>query len=163
MVIISNGFSKFHLSVAAEELCRRGKLAMLLTGAYPTGRARQILDLWPLKRSSKAQRLLARGQTIDDSLVVHLWIPESLHAMGQIMKRRETLSDIAGFLDIISLRAYGRQAVEHVQRAAKKGARIYHCQAGFGHGSVQVAKAAGLVTIGHHSIAHPANVCHSGA
>jgi glycosyltransferase involved in cell wall biosynthesis len=156
MVIISNGFSKFHLAVAAEELFKRSKLTMLITGAYPTGRARRILHLWPLKTSSKALRLLARGQKIDDRLVVPLWFPESMHALGQVLKNRPDLLGFVNFFNVASLKAYGRQATKHVLKAAKNGARVYHYRAGFGHESVQAAKAYGMMTICDYSIAHPA-------
>ena len=157
MVIISNGFSKFHLAVAAEELFNRSYLSMFLTGAYPKQNIRKVLRFGPLRRSRKIFRLEARGQNFDDRLVVPLWLPESLHATGLFLRRKGLgPRRIVDILNNKSLMAYGRQATRHILKAATKGVRIYHYRAGFGHESVQAAKAFQMVTICDHSIAHPA-------
>ena len=156
MVVISNGFSKFHLAVAAEELFKRSRLSLLITGAYPTRRARQLVELWPLRRSRMFQRLLARRQDIDEQLITPFWFPESMHSLGKMLsKGRSDIFGLANFLIITSVSAYGRQSTKHVINAAENGARVYHYRAGFGHESVQAAKASGMITICDHSIAHP--------
>lgn len=156
MIVISNGFSKFHLAVAAEELFNRAYLSMFLTGAYPAQNIKKVLRFGPLRKSEKFLRLEARGQNIDDRLVVPLWFPESLHAAGLFLRKKNWGPPrIVGLLNNKSLMAYGRQATKHVLKAAAKGARIYHYRAGFGHESVQAAKHVGIFTICDHSIAHP--------
>lgn len=157
MVIISNGFNKFHLAVAAEELFNRSYLSMFLTGVYPTQKIRKVLRFCPLRKFKKLLRLEARDQNLDNRLVVPLWLPESLHTAGLFLRRKSLgLDSIVDFLNEKSLISYGRQAIKHVLKAAARGARIYHYRAGFGHESVQAAKAANMVTICDHSIAHPA-------
>ena len=156
MIVISNGFSKFHLAVAAEELFNRSYLSMFLTGAYPAQNIKKVLRFGPLRKSEKFLRLEARGQNIDDRLVVPLWFPESLYAAGLFLRKKNWGPPrIVDLLNNKSLMAYGRQATKHVLKAAAMGARIYHYRAGFGHESVQAAKHAGIFTICDHSIAHP--------
>ncbi|MGB6829393.1 MAG: hypothetical protein WBE41_15200, partial [Terracidiphilus sp.] len=79
MVIISNGFSKFHLSVAASEANRRGILSAFLTGAYSTALVRSVLSLPGLRSNPKLNRLLARAEPIDDNRVHALFLPELMY------------------------------------------------------------------------------------
>jgi glycosyltransferase involved in cell wall biosynthesis len=150
MVIISNGFSKFYLSVAAVEADQRHLLTCLLTGAYPTPLVRQILSLPYLRSRPKARRLAARREPIADSLVHALFTSESLYEFGRLRQSSAIMVD--------SLRLYGWSAIHHIKRAAAKGARIYHFRAGFGGESVEVARRLGMFILCDHSIAHPATV-----
>jgi glycosyltransferase involved in cell wall biosynthesis len=147
MVIISNGFSKFHLSVAAAEADRRHLLSFFLTGAYPTLLIRKILSLPLLRASSRLDRLAARGEEIADNLVHPLFSSEALDLLGSVLNSEA--------IQIRAFRHYGRSAIRHVERAASSGARIYHYRAGFGGASVETAKKCGLFTLCDHSIAHP--------
>ncbi len=155
MVIISNGFSKFYLAVAAAEAHRRGVLARFITGAYPTSSVRRLAACSGLVASRKFSRLLARGEDIPDDLVNALPLPEAVHqAAGKLLTRSLTRT-IAGRLNVLSLRLYGRQAIRYVRQAATH-AGLYHYRAGFGHESARVAKSLGMLTLCDHSIAHPA-------
>src|SRR5579871_1509197 len=78
MVIVSNGFQKFHLSVAAAEAYKRGALSSYLTGAYPTPAVRGFLSLPFFRTSAKAKRLLARHDEIPESLVHALFSAKAL-------------------------------------------------------------------------------------
>lgn len=147
MVIISNGFTKFHLSVAAAEADRRHLLTCFLTGAYPTLLVRKILSLPFLRARSKLNRLSARGEEIADNLVHPLFSSEALDVLGSVLHREA--------IQIHAFRLYGRSAIRHVKQAAAEGARIYHYRAGFGGESVETAKQCGLFTLCDHSIAHP--------
>jgi glycosyltransferase involved in cell wall biosynthesis len=148
MVLISNGFSKFHLSIAAAEAERHGMLSGFITGAYPTPAIRKILNLPYIRTNPKAMRLKARQERIADPLVHALFSPEMLNAFGTVCKNETAV--VNGF----SL--FGRLATKHVERAAAEGARIYHYRAGCGGPSVETAKKLGMVTLCDHSIAHPA-------
>jgi len=150
MVIISNGFSKFHLSAAAAEAERRGLLSAFLTGAYPTPLIRSLLSLPGLRANRKLNRLAARVESLDDSRVHPIVLPEVLYHFGIGIKSESAL--------IGSLRAYGRAAIAHARRAAELGARIYHYRAGCGGDSLEVARSLGLFLLCDHSIAHPAVV-----
>jgi glycosyltransferase involved in cell wall biosynthesis len=148
MVIISNGFSKFHLSVAAAEADRRRLLSSFLTGAYPTPSLRRILALPGLLTNTKLNRLTQRGEQIDDRRVHPFFSAEALYALG-ILRGSDAMI-------VRSFCAYGHFAVHYVERAAADGARVYHYRAGFGGESVEVAKRLGLLALCDHSIAHPA-------
>jgi glycosyltransferase involved in cell wall biosynthesis len=150
MVIISNGFSKFFLAVAAAEAERRQLLSYFLTGAYPKPLARKILALPYLRTNAKAQRLSARREQISDELVHALFAAEALYALGLLRRNDATV--------VKSFRLYGWLATHHVERAAAKGARIYHYRAGFGGKSLEVARKLGMLLLCDHSIAHPAVV-----
>lgn len=155
MVIISNGFCKFHLAVAAAELHRRGLLSLLITGAYPTGFVRRLLNGSGLARNRKLGRLLARGEDIPHSRLRALWVPELFHQIAGKARHRPPFQKIGASLDAHSLRWYGRQATNPVEQAQSE-AQLYHYRAGFGHESVRAARKLGMVTLCDHSIVHPA-------
>jgi len=156
MVIVSNGFNKFHLSVAAEELHKRSQLSLFLTGAYPTDKISKILKRKTLKRSRKLARLLSRQQDIEERLIVPLWRSEFLHVVGQLIKKFSHASRFSTFMNLSSILQYGSQAIKHVRKAAANGAKVYHYRAGFGHKSVEVARDFGMIAICDYSIAHGA-------
>jgi glycosyltransferase involved in cell wall biosynthesis len=150
MVIISNGFSKFHLATAAAEADRRKTLSCFLTGAYPTPLARKILSLPYVRTCLRAQRLTARGESISDSAIRASFASEAVSILGASLHRDAIVVD--------AFRLYGWMATPHVERAATEGARIYHYRAGFGGASVEAAKKCGMFLLCDHSIAHPATV-----
>lgn len=167
VVIISNGFNKFHLAVAAVEAQRRDLLSCFITGAYPTPSVIDLAQFARRNNSKRARRLLDRGEDISDTKVRSLWLSEAIYQIGMTLRcigrprslvADETLQDIA-------FRQYGRHAAQVV--ASNKRAAIYHYRAGFGHESVKRAKSLGMVALCDHSIAHPATldylVTHGGA
>ena len=147
MVIISNGFSKFHLSVAAVEADRRGLLTSFLTGAYPTPLVRRLLALPAVRNHPKATRLFARGEQIADGRVHALFSSEALYAFGRLCHSES--------LNVDSFRFYGRSAIRLVERAAAEGARIYHFRSGFGGDSLEVARRLGMYLLCDHASPHP--------
>jgi glycosyltransferase involved in cell wall biosynthesis len=147
MVIISNGFSKFHLSVAAAEVDRRKLLTSFLTGAYPTPLVRKLLALPGVRNYPKGKRLSARGEQIAEGRVHALFSAEALYDFGRLCHSES--------LNVGSFQFYGRSAVRHVQRAAAEGARIYHFRSGFGGDSLEVARRLGMFLLCDHSSPHP--------
>ena len=156
MIIISNGYQKFHLAWAASEADRRGLLSVFITCAYPTKFVRRILTACGLTTNVKIRRLLAREEPISETRVVALWGPELLYQVSVRISRLPVAGHIGLKLHTMSMRWYGRSSVRIVINAAKQGAKVYHYRAGFGHKSVIVAKRLGLITLCDHSIAHPA-------
>jgi len=150
MVIISNGFSKFHLAVAAAEADRRKLLSSFLTGAYPTPLVRKLLSLPYLRTNAWARRLGARGEQISDKRVRALFLSDAVNFLGAVVKSQTVSVD--------AMRLYGWSAIHDVERAASEGARIYHYRAGFGGASVESARKRGMFLLCDHSIAHPATV-----
>jgi len=150
MVIISNGFSKFHLAVAAAEADRRKLLSSFLTGAYPTPMVRKLLSFPYLRTNAWARRLGARGEQISDKRVRAFFLSDAVNFLGAVVKSQTVSVD--------AMRLYGWSAIHHVERAAADGARIYHYRAGFGGASVESARKRGMVLLCDHSIAHPATI-----
>ncbi len=147
MVIISNGFSKFHLSVAAVEADRRGLLTSFLTGAYPTPLVRRLLALPAVRNHPKATRLSARGERIADDRVHALFWSEAMYAFGRLCYSEA--------VNVESFQFYGRSAIRHVQQAADQGARIYHFRSGFGGDSLEAARSLGMFLLCDHASPHP--------
>jgi glycosyltransferase involved in cell wall biosynthesis len=145
MVIISNGFNKFFMSVTAAEAYRRGLLSAFITGAYPTPGVQRMARLAGIDRTRKFSRLMARGDEIPTNLV---------HALPST----ELIPVVRPQWSAAAFRYYGLRACRFVRQAAERGARIYHYRSGFGLQSVQLAKRLGLFTLCDHSIAHPSMV-----
>lgn len=151
MVVVSNGFSKFHLATAAAEADRRGLLSAFLTGAYPTRLVRSILALPWLRSNPKLNRLKARAEQLDERLVHAFFLPELFYHLGIEFNEELVVS---------SYRSYARAAIRPIRHAAAQGARIYHYRAGMGGDSVAVAKGLGMIALCDHSLVHPALVEH---
>jgi glycosyltransferase involved in cell wall biosynthesis len=160
-VILSNGFSRFFLSRAAVELCRRDLLACFITGAFPTPFLRRICHLTTLHtRSATAARLLDRGELgLTDRLVRPLWFPELIHQLEALQRRVGPTTWLAreGIIADQACRLYAFQAAKYLNTTT---AHIYHYRAGFGHHSVPAAKRRGMLAVCDHSIPHPAVLAH---
>jgi glycosyltransferase involved in cell wall biosynthesis len=155
MIVISNGFNKFHLAVAAAEMERRGLLTTFMTGAYPPEWLPNLLHAIGLEGNAKLRRLIARKEAIGAHHIYSDWISEAVNVAGGYLKRMRPFAHAGDFLDRKSLQLYGRRAVRAVRVGSRDGGRIYHYRAGFGHASVNNAKEAGMVALCDHSIAHP--------
>lgn len=149
MVVMSNGFSRFHLATAAAQLAALGRLTLLITGPYPVPLVRRMLRVARLDRTSKGHRLLARIEAIDDPMVKSLWAGEAFYALGRLFRAREQALIVRG------MQAYGRSASGLLADAHRRGARIYHYRAGFGGASLETARQLGMTLICDHSIVHP--------
>jgi glycosyltransferase involved in cell wall biosynthesis len=155
VLVIANGFNKFHLALAAAEAHRRGLLTCFITGAYPTPLVRRALALGGLgRRNRRLARLAARREAIPDELVCPIWTAEAVYFVA--MAARNAARRSALRLNAWSFRYCGRHAVRSVRQAAARGARLYHYRSGFGHESVREARRLGMATLCDHSIAHPA-------
>jgi glycosyltransferase involved in cell wall biosynthesis len=158
-LLVSNGFSLFHLRVAAEELAARGNLAGLVTGNYPTARVKRILSRTRLSRTALGGRLLGREADVPEDLVCSLRFSETLNELALVGNRllggRISLNDSLG---TFAMQRYAGQALQQV--ISRADANIYHYRAGYGYGSVVEAKRRGMVTLCDHSIAHPAVLQH---
>jgi glycosyltransferase involved in cell wall biosynthesis len=150
-IVLSNGFSRFQLSVAAEELTTRGAAPFLITGAYPRGPLRWIATAPRLGGRSKPARLLARGVAVPADRVRASAGAEALAQLASVARRRSA-NRLAERLVARGMRAYGRRARAWAPRAA---GGIYHYRSGYGSKSVLDAKRAHAIALCDHSIAHP--------
>lgn len=152
-VIVSNGFNRFHMAVAAASLARTGALSLFVTGAYPTPGLRRAARYLPRRAFGK---LLGRNENVPDDLVRPLWWTELPHLLGQTLERRFGRSAFSQALLTMGMRSYGRAACRIVREGAARGARIYHFRAGYGGASLREARRLGLITVCDHSAVHPA-------
>ena len=153
-VVISNGFGKFPLAIAAAEAARRGMLSRFITGFYPMGWLERLIAAPVLREMSRLQRLAARREEIPTARIQSHWAAELLFIVAFALAKRTRTQPEAAFLVRLSHRLYGRAARNTVRRAS--GASLYHYRSGYGFASVEVAKDAGMLLLCHHSIGHPA-------
>ncbi|MBO6783463.1 MAG: glycosyltransferase family 4 protein [Alphaproteobacteria bacterium] len=157
-VVVSNGFGRFHMRLAAAEAGRRGLLDAFITGAYPTPGVSKVLDALGLARFPAVARFLARAEPIPGEKTHALWAGEPFSQLGS---RSRTVSFLSGgFADRLHLTARGLYAAG-ARRILKRlplpdGDGVYHYRAGFGGASVDLARARGWACLCDHTIAHPA-------
>lgn len=155
MVLISNGFNKFPLAIAAAETNKRGILSQFITGAYPTESVEGLVSALKLAKNRKLGRLLDRGEDIPEESVYPIWLSECVYQFGMMLKRFKFFDTFGKWLNISSFKLYGLQAMRYIKQAPPQ-TKIYHYRSGFGGQSVKIAKKRGMIALCHHSIAHPA-------
>lgn len=156
MVVISNGFNKFHLSVLASEMAAAGRLTEFWTAGYPFARLERALQLIPgLLSRPGAKRFVQRREAIPEPLVRAFWMQEIIYTKSQILRTKTPFKRFAESLNAYAFASYGRRAKRKLRRAKAAGASIYHYRAGMGGASVAEAKRLGMVALCDHSIAHP--------
>lgn len=158
-IIISNGFGRFPLSLAAAEMNRRGGLAGFITGGYPAPWLARLIEATGLSRTAGSlERLLKRAEPLPAQRVHALWTGEALYQVESRVRRASAAAK--GAADCLGLAARGLYAtratrvVDRLVRTHHPG--IYHYRSGFGGGSVDVARRHGWLCLCHHTIPHPA-------
>jgi glycosyltransferase involved in cell wall biosynthesis len=153
MIVISNGFNKFHLTSAASELNKAGLLRLLITGAYPTAAVRFANRIPWVSKYPKYRRLLARKDALDDRKVRSFWLPEFIQ-MAAIIRQKKAATGRSARAEVSAFQLYSSCA-DRVLRKAGRRAEIYHYRAGFGGRSVDTAKNLGMITLCDHSSVYP--------
>jgi glycosyltransferase involved in cell wall biosynthesis len=153
MVVVSCGFHKTHVTIAAREASVRGSLDLCITGAYPTSRLKRIARQLRLADRGPVARLLERDEGIPKNRLCSIFLPEMLEQSAKVLRRLPLIGRLHGPLAAAARRLYGRRAAHNLAREA--GARVYHFRAGFGHRSIERAHELGMLTLCDHSIAHP--------
>lgn len=157
-VIVSNGFGRFHMRLAAGEAAQSGALAAFVTGAYPTPGLRKFIESTGLSRLRPLGRFLSREEPMPGELVRALWAGEPFYQLGSRSRHIRFLS--GGFADrahLFSRALYAGGASRVIRALGDPGGRgIYHYRAGFGGRSVDVARRHGWLCLCDHTIAHPA-------
>ena len=153
MVVVSSGFHKTHVTMAAGEANRRGLLRLAITGAYPTARTVRFLEAARLAGRGRVARLLERGEPIPEAKLRPLFLPELLDELMRPLARIPGLGALYRRLSAVTWRLYGRLAGRKLSAA---GGSIYHYRAGFGGRSIGRARDLGMVALCDHSTVHPA-------
>lgn len=161
-VVISNGYGRFHLRAAAAEAARRGRLAAYITAAYPSASTKALVAAAGLATWRPVARLLSREDAVPSGLVRAQWAAEVFHHLDNAARRLPVVGNPLGEgLQIIGRALYTRGAARALEALPPANGRgIYHYRAGFGLGSVAVARRRGWVLLCDHSIAHPAVLDH---
>jgi glycosyltransferase involved in cell wall biosynthesis len=152
-IIISNGFNKFHLAFAAEQLAAKNRLSCLMTGCYPARPVKKLIKSLGLDRRPPLRRLLDREVGVPNRLVTSYWLGEIADQAGALARLRG-LTRWSEALSCFGMRAYARRAAADVARLGASSV-VYHYRSGFGGLSVDVAKRQGLVALCDHSASHP--------
>ena len=160
--IISNGFGRFSLRLAASEAAEREALTAFITGAYPTPGLARFLNAVGLARLRAVARFLGRADSIPGDRVRAMWAGEPVAQAASRIRRLPGLGDpLADRLHMLARALYARGAAGVIRREAAAGASgVYHYRAGFGGTSVALARERGWVCLCEYSIAHPAVLDH---
>jgi glycosyltransferase involved in cell wall biosynthesis len=146
--VISNGTYRFHLAPLAAEMHRMGHLSALLTGGYPKGIWRQLLQRLPV---AGFRRLADRCEDIPDDQVHAFqrteWLFKSAELLGRFWG-----ADTRENWQTRGLHQYARMARKVLQTLDYD---IYHYRNCFGFESAAWARQHNRVTICDHSIGHP--------
>ena len=161
-IIVSNGFGRFHLRLAAAEAASRGALAAFVTGGYPTPALARWVEAAGLARIPAMGRLLARAAPMPEGRVHALWAGEPFAQVASRVRGGSAASRrAADHLHLLARGLYAAGASRVVGRSAEaRGRGIYHYRSGFGGGSVAVARRRGWVCLCDHTIVHPAVLEH---
>jgi hypothetical protein len=151
MVVVSTGFHRTHMTVAAHEASVRGNLDCAVTGAYPTPRAQRMLRMLRLDRVQRVARLLEREEGIPPTQLRPLFLPELLDEMTRLCARIPIVRRLHGILSAGCMRLYGLLAARELERRRPSTNHVYHFRAGFGHASIERARQRGIVTLCDHA------------
>jgi glycosyltransferase involved in cell wall biosynthesis len=150
-VVISNGYSQFHLAHLAAELHGRRRLTGMITGGYPrTDSPRQRWSRYRLYRRYNARRV-----SVPPRMVWPIWSGEALSQASQLLWRLRAAETAQSTMARASLVRYQRVASRILQQRLPSGGDIYHFRSGFGGVSVQAARDLGMKVVCDHSIVYP--------
>lgn len=152
-ILISNGFSRFHLANLAAGLRERDWDVELLTGAYPSGPAGDGLLRLAGHRSEKGGRFLDRRVKIEPDRVHADFVSELVQKTGLFLGSKGAVR-IGTACEVAAFRLASLRAARTVRKAHHVDA--YHFRSGFALGSLDAARRRGIPTICDHSITHPA-------
>ena len=161
-IIVSNGFGRFPLRLAAAEAASRGALAAFVTGGYPTPALARWVDAAGLARFPATGRFLARAAPVPAGRVHALWAGEPFSQVASRVRGVSAASRrAADRLHLLARGLYAAGASRIVGKLAEaRGRGIYHYRSGFGGGSVDLARRRGWVCLCDHTIVHPALLEH---
>ncbi len=151
--IINSGTGLFPLAWIASEVSKQNNLTKLIVAAYPT---KIIVDTFFridfFKRTFK--RLLGRKLEINEDLLEISWGSEFFYQLAHKIrgkKRFKFFYDLVSYFSHLFIEFAACKIIKNVSNDTK----IYHFRAGFGGNSLKLAKEKKLITICHHTQAHP--------
>ncbi len=154
MIVLSSGFHRTHMTIAAREASRRGFLARSITGAYPTPGLKRALRVTGLQGQRRLARLLEREEEIPAAEVRAIFTPELLEEAARPLSRLPVAGAAAWRSIGAAMRLYGRLAGRELSRIPEH-CEVFHFRAGFGHASIAAAKRRGMLALCDHTAVHP--------
>lgn len=152
-VLLSNGNSKFQLTVAAAEAEKNGALEALLTAAYPKTVHLKWLSRLQLTNIAAIRRFILRKEAIRDEKIFVAIYSELFAQLATVVRNRFGRNPIEAFLNWLALWAYSLKAAKIIRLLDPN---VYHFRSGYGLRSVAIANQKGIHTLCDHSIVHPA-------
>jgi glycosyltransferase involved in cell wall biosynthesis len=154
-VVISNGYSQFHMAQLAADLHASGLLTSLITGAYPRNGASGH-KLW--SRYGTYRRYDARRVPVPAGMVWPIWSGEVLCQVSHLLWRLGVPDPWQSAVARASLVRYQNVATA-LLRTRMRG-NVFHYRSGFGGPSAHTARDLGMKVVCDHSIVHPALLEH---
>ncbi len=152
-VIISSGNGLFPLAWIASGVFKKNRLRKLIVAGYPTKKVVDFLFRFDLLKTIFG-RLLGRKLKIKEDLIQISWESELFYQLAHLLrgkKRFKYFYDLVSYFSHIFIEYAACKIIKHVS----DDTRIYHFRAGFGGNSINLAKEKKLITICHHTQAHP--------
>lgn len=153
-LVVSTGFHRTHMTIAAYEAARRGLLDRAITGAYPTPRVRRIARALRVDDHGRIARLLERNADIPFDTHRALFLPELIEESSRAFTVVPWTRPFNPRLKASAMNLYGRLATHELDRLGGRPG-TYHFRAGFGRSSIERAKNRGLVALCDHAAMHP--------
>ena len=153
MIIVNSGTGHFPLMWIGAGLAERGVLTRLVMAAYPSENILRWTSRVPIL-SRLLSRLYARKMLINDDQVESSFSAELYYQLAHIFRGRRWAGSIYAMCEKLSHLHVQRKAVRVLMRCADSRS-IYHFRAGFGGISLRKAKELNMVTVCHHTLAHP--------
>ena len=153
MVIINSGTGLFPLAWIAAGIYKKKKLTKLVIAGYPTKRIIQtVFRIHFIKNIFK--RLLGRKLEINEDLLEISWVAEFFYQLSHFLSGKRSFKviyDLVSYLSHLFIEFTACKAIKN----SSNDTSIYHFRAGFGGTSLKLAKKKNLVTLCHHTQAHP--------
>ncbi len=151
-VILNVGTGKFFLHQTAESLSELGQLKVVISGITKLPRIVQIEALSEMPRIS---RLKNRIHPLSSEVCeVQVFSGEILWQIGTIIAKSRYFNSVSKYFYFTAGKSFDFAARRYLKKSDPFNC-VYHFRAGFGGGSIQVARNLGIPTICDHSISHP--------
>ena len=151
--IINNGTGLFPLAWIGSGMASKGRLTKLILAGYPTKSVTDIFFKVGII-NNLFSRLLGRKLEISEDLIQTSWVAELFYQLAHLMRGKKGFGSVYQLVEYCSHLFIEWNAYREIKNIGTD-TLVYHCRAGFGGISLKEAKKKNLVTICHHTLAHP--------
>lgn len=151
-VILNVGTGKFFLHQTAESLNELGLLQVVVSGIT---KLPKILQIEALSDKPRISRLKNRIHPLSSEVSeVQVFSGEIFWQIGTLFAKSKYFNSFSKCFYFIAGKSFDLTARRYLKKSDSSNC-VYHFRAGFGGGSIQVARNLGIPTICDHSISHP--------